>query len=75
VVTLHKVTIFVPSCNSTLWTSSARNLTLTTTFHKQCGFLSTGHALPVLARGCVDISLLLFISRFYLTSDSILLSG
>jgi hypothetical protein len=40
-VTLHKVTIFVPSCNSTLWnTGSARNLTLTLTFLKQCEYLS-----------------------------------
>jgi hypothetical protein len=51
IVTLHKVTIFVPSCNSTLWnTSSARNLTLTITFLKQCEYLSTGRSLPVFAR-------------------------
>jgi hypothetical protein len=73
-VTSHKVTIFVPSCNSTLWnTGSARNLTLTITFLKQCEYLSTGRSLPVFARLTawgVDILLLLFISRLYLTSDS-----
>jgi hypothetical protein len=50
-VTLHKGTIFVPSFNSTLWnTGSARNLTLTITFLKQCEYLSTGRSLPVFAR-------------------------
>jgi hypothetical protein len=46
-VTSHKATIFVPSCNSTLRnTGSARNLTLTITFLKQCEYLSTGRGLP-----------------------------
>jgi hypothetical protein len=50
-VTSHKVMIFVPSRNSTLWnTGSARNLTLTITFLKQCECLSTGLSLPVFAR-------------------------
>jgi hypothetical protein len=48
-VTLHKATIFVLSCNSTLWNPGfARNLTLTISFLKQCEYLSTGRSLPVL---------------------------
>jgi hypothetical protein len=50
-VTSHKVTIFVPSCDSALWnTGSARNLTLTITSHKQCEHLGTCRSLPVFAR-------------------------
>jgi hypothetical protein len=50
-VTSHKVTIFVPSCNSALWNAdSARNLTLTITFLEQCEYLSTDRSLPVFAR-------------------------
>jgi hypothetical protein len=54
-VTSHKVMIFVPSCNSTLWnTGSAKNLTLTITFLKQCEYLSTGRSLQVFAR-CIFV--------------------
>jgi hypothetical protein len=50
-VTLHKVMIFVPYCNSTLWnTGSTKNLTLTITFLRQCEYLSTGRSFPVFAR-------------------------
>jgi hypothetical protein len=50
-VTSHKVTIFVPHCNSTSWnTGSARNLILTITFIKQRERLCTGRSLLVCAR-------------------------